>query len=606
MPDSLPVGVADPRVGPAFMALAIENGATERLGEASRLFLWSFTGDVPDSLAEHVGAEARRIIPILSRRDSAAWEAAMDDGSSELAHAVARFWLERDPTPDTPLNERLVEHWTRIVEARSLFARHRRSPYGTDDRGVIYVRYGPPDEDIGGTLGGSEVELRVRVTDRLWREQVRLFDPHPDFALWKYTGLNPDEFTYFLFGNLRGTGPFELVTGPHDLVSDHARSIGSRELTPGGVRGQYYLELFYYHDLSVLGGHYSRRFGELSDLWDGYTLRRNLYGSNGKPSPTGSTLLAFSSRYQEEDRRDPPGRPVVRVRTNFDEDSRGVELFVQPVRLLDADNRPNLVIQSLAAPRIIVGGTADGRRAMRARVRDTRHTLVLRDRALNEAGRTAHDAPAANGGIAVFRLFHPRQPIHVSVYATPMGAPVAAFDTLSLVGAGHAYVDKPLSADTARFEMSDLAVGRPIGPNADRIAMERTTPPAAADSVAQWIAGGSPLPFELLPARRMWPGDAMRVYVELYHLRADPEGERHYELGFRLISLDATGNPVNTSEPVTVGIPLEGMGSRVGRTFDIGLGGLEPGLYRLEVVGTDLVANATVVRAREIEIMEVG
>ena len=589
--DSLPVGVSDPRIGPAFIAAAIRSGAEDRLGEASSLYLWSFTGDVPGSLSSFILEEARRIVPILPRRDSISWQDHIPENSDDdperyrgLAHRIARFWIERDPTPDTPLNERLVEHWRRIVEARSRFVRHNRSPYRTDDRGTVFVKFGPPDDAIGGTLGGSEAELRIRVTDREWMARMRRLDPHPDFALWRYRDLNPFEMTYFLFGNVRGSGPFELVRGPLDLVSDQARARGSRNLTPGGVRGQYYLELFYYHDLAVLGGHYSKRFGELSDLWDGYTLRRNVFGANGRPSPTGPTLETYSIRYEQEDRYHPPGAPVVRAKSDFEGSSRATELVLQAVRVLDAENRPNVVFQSLAAPRLVLDGHGDRRRAFMTPIRDTRHVLLLRDRTLREAGRTSRDAPAASGGIAVFRLFHPDQPMHVSVYAEAIGEPVAAFDTLSLVGADHVYLENPLSTD--RFEMSDIAVGRPLGLGGrDDIFAESAT-----------------LPFPLLPARHMWPGDLMRVYVELYGLRADSL-ESGYELGFRLTQLDLDGRPVS-GDPVTIGIPMEGTTTRVARWIDVNLDDFEAGSYLLEVEATDLLGGESIVRRAAIEIME--
>lgn len=592
-PDSLPAEASDPRIGPAFIATALEHGADDRLTRASSLYLWSFTGRAPDSLAQFVLDEAKRTIPVLARRDSIRWQKLIDawataapsgDQLSALSLDIARFWLESDPTPDTPLNERLVEHWQRIVDARSRFVRNRRGPYGTDARGAVYVRYGPPDDEIGGTLGGSEAELRLRVTEPAWLERMRRIDPHPDFSLWRYGDLNPRGYTYFLFGNVRGSGPFELVDGPYDLISDQARALGSRELTPGGVRGQYYLELFYYHDLAVLGGHYGRRFGELSNLWDGYTMRRNLYGANGKPSPTGPTLESYSLRFAEEDRYHPPGRPSVRLKSEYEGASRGTALVVQAVRLLGEDGRPQIVVQSLAAPRFLVDGR-EGRQAYRAQVRDTRHVLVVRDRELREAGRSATNAPAQGGGIAVFRFPNPNQPVHLSVYATPLGRPVASFDTLSLMGADHVFIEEPLSTDSDRFEMSDVAVGLPVmmGDPSD--------------------GGSSSLPFPLLPALHMWPGDAMRFYVELYRLRLT-ESEPRYELGFRLVRLDENWEPEESSEPVTVQIPMEESGLRVRRSFDVDLAGLSPGVYRLEVEASDLVSGQAIVRRAEIEVME--
>ncbi len=59
---------------------------------------------------------------------------------------LKRFWLSQDPTPATLTNERLVEHYERLLYARE----HLSYPgsLGYDDRGKIYIKYGPPDETV--------------------------------------------------------------------------------------------------------------------------------------------------------------------------------------------------------------------------------------------------------------------------------------------------------------------------------------------------------------------------------------------------------------------------------------------------------------------------
>lgn len=53
------------------------------------------------------------------------------------------FWAARDPDPTTATNERLVEHFRRIMYARLTFS-EGKSPW--DRRGEIYIRYGDPDD----------------------------------------------------------------------------------------------------------------------------------------------------------------------------------------------------------------------------------------------------------------------------------------------------------------------------------------------------------------------------------------------------------------------------------------------------------------------------
>lgn len=70
----------------------------------------------------------------------ATWEAATEPERDALWLA---FWNERDSNPATIENERLVEHYRRVMYARIHFS-EKQFPY--DRRGEIHVRYGEPDD----------------------------------------------------------------------------------------------------------------------------------------------------------------------------------------------------------------------------------------------------------------------------------------------------------------------------------------------------------------------------------------------------------------------------------------------------------------------------
>jgi GWxTD domain-containing protein len=55
---------------------------------------------------------------------------------------VRRFWSENDPDLVTPENEAQLEYWARVAQAYFLFYDAARREW--DERGEIYVRYGPP------------------------------------------------------------------------------------------------------------------------------------------------------------------------------------------------------------------------------------------------------------------------------------------------------------------------------------------------------------------------------------------------------------------------------------------------------------------------------
>ena len=76
-------------------------------------------------------------------------------GDSDRAEFIARFWLARDPIPDTPENEFRREFERRVAFADERFA--EGSTRGSlTDRGMVFVLLGPPSGVIRRPLSASE------------------------------------------------------------------------------------------------------------------------------------------------------------------------------------------------------------------------------------------------------------------------------------------------------------------------------------------------------------------------------------------------------------------------------------------------------------------
>ena len=69
---------------------------------------------------------------------------------------IKKFWKQRDPDPSTSENERLMEHFRRVKFARETF--HFTAPPYYDDRGKIYIKYGPPDERHNMPVGNLQAK----------------------------------------------------------------------------------------------------------------------------------------------------------------------------------------------------------------------------------------------------------------------------------------------------------------------------------------------------------------------------------------------------------------------------------------------------------------
>ena len=91
------------------------------------------------------------VLYIITDEEKAAFKRLKTD--DERQQFVEAFWQRRDPTPDTEENEYKEEHYRRIAYANDHYA--SGIPGWKTDRGMIYIKYGPPDEIDSHPSGGS-------------------------------------------------------------------------------------------------------------------------------------------------------------------------------------------------------------------------------------------------------------------------------------------------------------------------------------------------------------------------------------------------------------------------------------------------------------------
>src|SRR5690349_8037627 len=91
------------------------------------------------------------VIYIITDEERSAFKHLQTD--EEREQFVEQFWKRRDPTPDTEENEYKEELYRRIAYANEHYA--SGIPGWKTDRGMIYIKYGPPDEIDSHPSGGS-------------------------------------------------------------------------------------------------------------------------------------------------------------------------------------------------------------------------------------------------------------------------------------------------------------------------------------------------------------------------------------------------------------------------------------------------------------------
>ncbi len=119
-------------------------------------------------------------------------EAFREASEQERERLWQTYWAARDPDPTTRINERMVEHFRRIMFSRLHFSKGKE-PW--DRRGEIYVRFGHPDdrqhfilksgEDVVNAIfptGIRDVDMIREVSRQRIRLEVNTGAPNQDFG----------------------------------------------------------------------------------------------------------------------------------------------------------------------------------------------------------------------------------------------------------------------------------------------------------------------------------------------------------------------------------------------------------------------------------------
>lgn len=572
----------DPRIGRAFVEAVTDAGLEAYEEIATEMFYWGLSANTAgrEPYRSEVLAEGRRTFVLADSLLAEHWAERGREDPAALALEIERFWMELDPTPTTLVNERLLEHWKRVTDARILFAYNRSSPFRTDDRGTYYVKYGTPDRIMKGTLSVSRWEQDLI---GIPREVVERYDKFPQYEIWRFATLHPGRFTYYMFGNLGGSGPFQRVEGLQELIPSGARSYRG---TVTGLRAVHYLEYAYYRDVAGMGGPFGLRSDELERLW----LQRR--------GPREGIMQATSYRFAANDRR-AAREPRPPVLSDYD-DSRKSALSAQAARIL-VDGQPRILVLAVSSPlwmpkvEKVEAGDSIVLNAYSAR-----HTVIARDRHLRELARGEMLPLGEEGGTSSILLGHNPSVGHLTVTAEHVveeGAQEgdedaegdeegdAADEIGVLPGHLHFRPGPPLTSPGDRSEVSDLVIGIAPQPTLD--------------------LGDLPVP--LHPAHRLWRDDLLRVYFEIYHPQSAPEGEvRDFDVRVRLVPLGAVPKPLEERAAGTATIEVN-LGSRAPKEshhFDLDLRNEQSGQLEIILRITDRRTGATSIRAAPLYLLE--
>ena len=246
------------------------------------------------------------------------WEAA---SVSEREALWRTFWNERDANAATIENERLVEHYRRVMYARIHFS-EKQYPY--DRRGEIYVRYGEPEDRRRFMVRANEDQYAsVLPSGNPAVDAIREQNYQFGYQLQVNRGevsriLDSDKAKRRGFGTDTMTDdvgvvdeskakPMEQIS--HELAVKQRREMGSSYMAESWVYVPHKLELFFVDQMG--GGRYDYPLETLAvDESSDITVQPNAIGSQDMEHPRrrAAALIAGSP---EDYRHDFGGEPLV-------------------------------------------------------------------------------------------------------------------------------------------------------------------------------------------------------------------------------------------------------------------------------------------------------
>ncbi len=625
-------GKADPRIGFSFIELATDKKAVEHYEDACEIYMWGLSTQFPKKYKKELTAEFEKIAPLLAKRDANGWEKDAKKADKSILDRMRAFWIEKDPTPTSLYNERLIEHWQRIAHARASFVKTKSTVYGTDDRGLVYVKLGPPnrsrslilgknmaelnrifgetyndngvasansspnsgaaqedaqqsDDDVAGGLPpGKEIVDRQAPTpttasmedSRSTLEfEVAKYNKAPECELWGYTEFDDNRTTIYIFGTEGGDGSFGLRNGVEEFIPSSAFSRSSARLTFGILPGTV-IQMLYYQDLAAFDNYFADRFRQLDDMW----IRT---AASGQRAPNMNLARGARQSFLAEDQHAPLHRFAPLDQSDFRKSFQPIQMITTQARFLNELNEPVMNFVTFAFPQNLSSFKTDEMLNVEVSFKhDLKYSLIVRDDEFSEMERLTAEPVAELDHTAVFSM--PHNPEHAQyTVAVEAFSQSQSGDAENLPGIGQAHFAglSPLVTDKKKLEMSDLVLG--------------VEPPANTDPGL--------LPYPIVPSNRIWKVDNLMVYMEVYHLKLN-SGEGKYSADFRVFKVKGRGEKAKREEMVASQFEFTSATETSKEPFGVSVSNLSKGDYELEVEIRDKNSGQKQTRIAKFEVRE--
>lgn len=465
---------------------------------------------------------------------------------------LTRWWRGEDAYPATSTNERLVEHLIRVSHAMRNFA-YDSSLLGYDERGEIFVRFGPPTRTLEIDFFSPEMMETVERLQEAARNNL-IVSPS-DFAdnqFWMYErGNEPyhylfvDDGNSFRIGNVADLIPRHLLTG---MGSDSGRNAARADIVLEAFRTCYEQLAPYHNEYGTRYNQIQGYIGSVNDLrtsLEGRT-RSELYTADKRSDNSAAAnisgdgnfirdphLVARSEvatsrqrddilAYRQEERLP---ASVTQANANLPQ----LPVAVYPARFLNEDGSTRVELFWGLAP------SGDRRVSLPEKVTAEKLMVEMNVSQLSDDYQTVQryqqlqsiPATVGDSDMMLFDAYVETKPITDRTHLrmqwdqwTMRASESGSLEAQQRLRSGTARVDSLLPLQGASFEMSDVI---PLRVDDEAIpTSERRFP-------------GTPYPFT-----RMTPAAAIGLHFEIYNLKTGQAGTTRYTVTYD-VEIDREG-----------------------------------------------------------------
>lgn len=627
----------DSRIGFEYIRIVTERDMRSFFESATEMYYRALTNGEGTESRVALRQEIDRMQPIIGDGIYRQWTQWWNQRSDRLGIDMRGYWVQQDPTPADRINERLIEHWKRIDTAIRNFNKNNTTVYGTDDRALIYLRYGQPDRRNSGILtlqsqnikpwlqrqlhaatssGAisrrsdhlSEPQEFDELIDRLQRS-IYEFHRYPEYEVWFYENIVPDqtEPILFLFGTDVRTDQFTLQTSLEDFIperayiadSERSRSDDAIEFTRAGITPALMLQLLYYEQLTRVDPFFELRLNDLRDS----VLEQGLEAYRGLDQ-----IFKSQSRELVNARQ----LHVPREKSSYDEILPRIPMNVHQYRFLDLENdlQPAIItyIESTPQEAFLIDyhrnmGRTNGNGELFEPANilnffplyELKHTLQRYSRAWDMTAQhedlpplylrrndpdiesTSHFIKPHTGrhqmAASVQLLNH--DPDSRTIHETPFSPAIRGWNKLQY------RQPAPLRSHTDSLEVADLVLGYPD-----------TT--GVTEPFSFRVANNQIIPF----------GETLLLHFEVYNLQRRGDSFTHFELTYRILPVDDRGKVLSDQTEFILTLNFINEEIHVIEDLEIETADLSPGLYELVVLIIDTESEQE--RQRRIRFEVVG